>query len=154
MRRWQPARRWPRASHQEVDGEHLLAELLAQEHGLAQRILEQAGVSTDRLRAAVQKSLAGRPKVTGGSSEAGKIYITQRLQQLFASAGDEAAKMQDEYISVEHLLLAFIMEGEDTEAGRILKKAGVSRDAFLAALESVRGHQRVTTDSRSPSTTH
>lgn len=136
-----------RLSHQEVDGEHLLAELLAQEHGLAQRILEQAGVSTDRLRAAVQKSLAGRPKVTGGSSEAGKIYITQRLQQLFASAGDEAAKMQDEYISVEHLLLAFIMEGEDTEAGRILKKAGVSRDAFLAALESVRGHQRVTTDS-------
>ncbi|MFQ5581702.1 MAG: ATP-dependent chaperone ClpB [Mariprofundaceae bacterium] len=136
-----------RLSHQEVDGEHLLAELLAQEEGLAPRLIERMDVSLDTMKARVQQSLSKRPKVTGGTSEVGKVYITQRLNGLMVKAADEATGMQDEYISVEHLLLAFIEEKESTDAGKILSELGVTRERFLNALESVRGHQRVTTDS-------
>ena len=135
-----------RLSHQEVDGEHLLAELLAQEDGLAPRLIERMDVSLDTLKARVQQSLSKRPKVTGGTSEVGKVYITQRLNSLMVKAADEAAGMQDEYISVEHLLLAFIDEKQNTDAGRILAELGVTRERFLQVLESVRGHQRVTSD--------
>ena len=136
-----------RLSHQEVDGEHLLAELLAQDNGLAPRLIEQMDISLDLLKTKVQDSLAKRPKVSGGSREADKVYITQRLQQLFAHAENEASQLQYEFISVEHLLLVFIEEGVTTEAGRLFKELGISRESFMKALEKVRGHQRVTTDS-------
>jgi ATP-dependent Clp protease ATP-binding subunit ClpB len=136
-----------RLSHQEVDGEHLLAELLAQDNGLAPRLIEQMDISPDLLKEKVQKILARRPKVSGGSREADKVYVTQRLQQLFARAEEEARRLQDEYISVEHLLMAFIEEADTTEAGRILKELGISRERFMKALGEVRGHQQVTTDS-------
>jgi len=132
--------------HQEVDGEHLLMELLVQEDGLAPRLVEQAGLSVDVLKARVQEALARRPRVSGGGVEAGKIYITQRLQQLFVRAEEEARILGDEYVSVEHLLLALITEGHGTDAGRILSELGLSRESFMQALEKVRGHQRVTTD--------
>ncbi|MFQ5518364.1 MAG: ATP-dependent chaperone ClpB [Mariprofundus sp.] len=136
-----------RLSHQEVDGEHLLAELLAQEHGLAPRMLEQAGIPLETLKTKIRDSLAKRPKVSASGIEANKVYITQRLQQLLVRAGDEAEQLQDEYVSIEHLLLAFIAETDSSDAGRALKELGLSRDLFLKALEQVRGHQRVTTDS-------
>jgi ATP-dependent Clp protease ATP-binding subunit ClpB len=136
-----------RLSHQEVDGEHLLAELLAQQDGLAPRLIEQAGASLEELSAKAHKALSRRPKVSGGAQQASQIYITQRLQQLLARAGTEAERLQDEYISVEHLLLAMIDEGEKTEAGRIFSDMNVTRESFLAAMEAVRGRQRVTTDS-------
>jgi len=136
-----------RLSHQQVDVEHVLAELLAQDDGLAPRLLEQAGASLEVLKTGVQEVLAKRTKVSGAASEADKIYITQRLQQLMVKAGDEAAHMQDEYISVEHLLLAMIEEGDQSDAGKVFKTNGITRARFLAALEQVRGHQRVTTDS-------
>ncbi|MDQ6992036.1 MAG: ATP-dependent chaperone ClpB [Mariprofundus sp.] len=135
-----------RLSHQEVDGEHLFVELLAQEHGLAARLLQQAGLSLPLLQAQLQQALAKRAKVQGGAVEADKVYITQRLQQLLVQAGDEATQLKDEYISVEHLLLALIGEGDKTEAGRICREQGLSRERFLQALDAVRGHQRVTTD--------
>ncbi|PIW49336.1 MAG: ATP-dependent chaperone ClpB [Zetaproteobacteria bacterium CG12_big_fil_rev_8_21_14_0_65_54_13] len=136
-----------RLSHQEVDGEHLLTELLAQQDGLAPRLIEQAGASLPLVQAQLQQGLSRRPKVKGsGGVEADKVYITQRLQQLLVRAGDEATKLKDEYISVEHLLLAFIDEGDKTDAGRICKEQGVTRERFLQALDAVRGHQRVTTD--------
>ncbi len=135
-----------RLQHQEVDGEHLLLELLAQDQGLAPRLLERAGLSPELLKARLQEALAKRPRVSGTATESGKIYITQRLQQLFVRAGDEARKLKDEYVSVEHLLLAFLEEGRQTDAGRILAELGLTRDKFMQALEAVRGHQRVTTD--------
>jgi len=133
-------------SHQEIDGEHLLAELLAQEDGLAPRFLEAAEISTDLVKARVQQALAKRPKVTGAATEAGKIYITQRLQRLFARAEEEMKALGDEYLSVEHLMLAFIEEGDATDAGRIFRELGLSREKFMQALQKVRGHQRVTSD--------
>jgi ATP-dependent Clp protease ATP-binding subunit ClpB len=136
-----------RLSHQEVDGEHLFAELLAQSGGLAPRLIERADASVEALASDIQQALANLPKITGGSSEAGKIYITQRLDQLMVKAGDEATSMKDEYISVEHLILALIGEGEASASGRALKKAGITRKKFVETLESVRGHQRITNDS-------
>ena len=132
--------------HQEVDGEHLLMELLTQENGLAPRLLEQADIPVEVLKARLQESLARRPRVSGGGVEAGKIYITQRLQQLFVRAEEEAGRLGDEYVSVEHLLLALIAEGKQGDAGRILAELGLTRESFMQALEKVRGHQRVTTD--------
>ena len=136
-----------RLSHQEVDGEHLLAELLAQKDGLAPRLIDQCGVAIDLLKGKVEASLSKRPKVALGPSQANTLYVTQRLQQLFIQAEDEAKKLKDEYISVEHLLLGFISEQEKSDAGRAFKEFGISRDKFMQALEKVRGHQRVTSDS-------
>jgi len=133
-----------RLNHQEIDGEHVLAELLAQQGGLAPRLIEQAGGKLAAIREGVQQALAKRPKVTGEA--AGGMYGTQRLNRLFAKAEDESKALKDEFISVEHLLLAFVDEGSKSEAGRILGEAGLSRDALLGALEKVRGHQRVTSD--------
>ena len=133
-----------RLNHQEIDGEHVLAELLAQEDGLAPRLLERMGIQPGQIAARVQEALKKRPQVTGQA--AGGAYMTQRLNQLFIRAEDEAKKLNDEYVSIEHLLLAFIAEGSNTDAGRIFQDAGITRDTFLQALEEVRGHQRVTSD--------
>jgi len=132
--------------HQEVDGEHLLLALLEQSDGLAPRFLERAGVSVELARARMQEALNKRPKVSGGTSEAGKIYITQRLQRLLVQADEEARALGDEYISVEHVLLAMIAEGQDTDVGRMFAELGLTRERFMQALQQVRGHQRVTTD--------
>ncbi len=135
-----------RRHHQEVDGEHLLLALLDQEEGVASRVLERAAASPVTVRARVDEDLAKRPRVTGGAVESGKILITQRLQRLLVRAGDEADALKDEYVSVEHLLLAFVQEGAATAAGRAMKDAGVSRENLLKALAAMRGNQRVTTD--------
>ena len=133
-----------RLSHQEVDGEHVLAELLAQDDGLAPRLIEHMDIPLQQMKSRVQEALQKRPKVTGGGI--GGPYISQRLNRLFIQAEKEAEKLQDEFISVEHLLLAFIAEKELTEAGRIFGELGISREKFLQSLEDVRGHQRVTSD--------
>ncbi|MGD2114582.1 MAG: ATP-dependent chaperone ClpB, partial [Acidobacteriota bacterium] len=133
-----------RHGHQEVDGAHLLLALLEQPDGLAPRLLERMDVPVDRLRRATEELLERRPSVGGPGAEAGKIYITQRLQELLVRAQDEAKRLKDEYVSVEHLLLAFLAEGEETASGRLLAEHGATRDAFLSALTGVRGSQRVT----------
>ncbi|MFN8177460.1 MAG: ATP-dependent chaperone ClpB [bacterium] len=136
-----------RRHHQEVDGEHLLLALLGQEDGVAPRVLERAGAAVPALRARLEEELDRRPRVTGRAVEAGKVYVTQRLNRLLVKAADEAAALKDEYVSVEHVLLAFADEGESTAAGRALKESGVDREHLLAALAALRGHQRVTSDS-------
>ncbi|MBL4760437.1 MAG: ATP-dependent chaperone ClpB [Mariprofundaceae bacterium] len=135
-----------RLGHQEVDGEHLLLELLAQKYGLASRLMEKLDVSVDLLKAKVEQLLAKRIKVSGGASEADKVYITQRLQQLFAKAEDEMRALHDEYVSVEHILLVLISEAEQTDAGKVFKELAVTRKRFMTVLEAVRGQQRVTTE--------
>ncbi|HET9887084.1 MAG TPA: ATP-dependent chaperone ClpB [bacterium] len=135
-----------RLSHQEVDAEHLLSALLDQEEGLVPLVLERAGASVSTIRARIEEELQRRPRVTGGSTEAGKIYVTQRLQALLVKAEDEAKRLKDDYVSVEHLLLAMVDEGKRTASGRILSEAGANRAAILQALTSIRGSHRVTTD--------
>lgn len=133
-----------RMSHQEVDGEHLLLALLRQEEGLIPRLLERMSIPVAPLAARVEQALDGRPKVHGGSTEAGKVYVTQRLNRLLVRAADEAKRLRDEYVSVEHLMLVFLDEGRQSPVFRMLSEAGVERAAFLDALNAVRGNQRVT----------
>jgi ATP-dependent Clp protease ATP-binding subunit ClpB len=133
-----------RFGHQEVDCEHLLSALLNQADGLAPRLLERLGVAVPELQARLEQELARRPRVSGGGTEAGKVYVTQRLNRLLIKAGDEAQRLRDEYISVEHVLLALIDEDGASPAGRLLKEFGVNHAKFLEALTAVRGNQRVT----------
>jgi len=132
-----------RFGHQEVDVEHLLLALLEQPEGLIPRLLTRMDVPSSQLAAEIESELSRRPSVSGGG-EAGKVYITQRLQRLFVTAEDEAKRLKDEYVSVEHLLLAILAEGSGTAAGKALAQFGVTRDRVLSALTAVRGNQRVT----------
>ena len=132
-----------RRGHQEVDVEHLLAALLAQPEGLLPRLLTKMDASTDGLRAELERELDRRPQVAGPGAEPGKIYLTQRLGQVFAKAEDEAKRLKDEYVSAEHLVLAMLDEGPASPAGRIFRDLNITRDRFLAALASVRGSQRI-----------
>ena len=130
--------------HQAADVEHLLLVLLEDTDGLIPRVLQKAEVVTDSVRRQVTEALQRRPRVSGPGVEPGKVMVTQRLQRLFLSAQGEAKRLKDEYVSVEHLLLAMLEEGNGTDAGRILADHGADRNRFLTALQEVRGHQRVT----------
>jgi ATP-dependent Clp protease ATP-binding subunit ClpB len=136
-----------RFQHQEVDGEHLLLALVEQPEGLIPRLLERLDINPSNFADALRAVLDKRPQVTGGGTEAGKIYITQRLQQLLVQAHDEAERLKDEYVSVEHLMLVFLSEGSKTEAGKLFQQFGLDRNRFLKVLTEVRGSQRVTSAS-------
>ena len=133
-----------RFGHTEVDGEHLLLALLDQPDGLVPRLLTQAGADADRLRAEIEADLGRRPKVTGPGAAPGQVFVTQRLSRLLDTAEREAHRLKDEYVSVEHLLIALLEEGSESAAGRRLREQGLTRDRFLQALTAVRGNQRVT----------
>jgi ATP-dependent Clp protease ATP-binding subunit ClpB len=141
-----------RFGHQEVDGEHLLLALLEQAEGLIPRLFNKMDVPVDALKEEVEAELQKLPSVSGPGTEAGKIYVTQRLNRILMKAEEEAKRLKDEYVSVEHLALALVEEGSGTAAGRIFQKFNVSRDRFLQTLIQVRGHQRVT--SATPESTY
>jgi ATP-dependent Clp protease ATP-binding subunit ClpB len=130
--------------HVEVDGEHLLFALLDQPDGLTPRLITMAGADSDRLRATVEAELGRRARVSGPGAAPGQVFLTQRLSRLLDAAEREAVRLKDEYVSVEHLLLALIEEGTGSASGRALREQGLNRDRFLTALTSVRGNQRVT----------
>ncbi|MBM4163969.1 MAG: ATP-dependent chaperone ClpB [Lentisphaerae bacterium] len=133
-----------RLGHQQVDVEHLLLELIIQEDGLVPRLLERMGVGVPALRARVEEALERRPRVSG-DTEAGKIYVTQALNEVLVRAADQTKRLKDDYVSVEHLLLA-MLEARAGDAKRLLTDAGVDARGLLAALKEVRGNQRVTSD--------
>ncbi|MFF4773801.1 ATP-dependent chaperone ClpB [Microtetraspora fusca] len=133
-----------RLGQTEVDGEHLLVALLTQPDGLVPRLLTRAGADPERLRRELEENLRRRPSVSGPGATPGQVFVTRRLSQVLDAADREAARLKDEYVSVEHLLLALIDEGTETAAGRLLREEGLTRDRFLQVLTEVRGHQRVT----------
>ena len=137
-----------RRNHQAIDSPHLFAALLAQEDGLAPRIVEKAGASAADLRAKAEELLARIPSVSGPGSatEQGKVYVSQELSRVLAAAEETARRMGDEYVSVEHVLLAMAAEAKASGVAEALRKAGVTESAVLAALKSVRGNQHVTSD--------
>src|SRR6202012_2963894 len=105
--------------HTEVDGENLLMALVDQPQGLVPRLLEQAGADTEALRADLERELDRRPKVSGPGAVPGQISITARLAKVLEAAEREAKRLKDEYVSVEHLLVALAEEGSATASGRI-----------------------------------
>jgi ATP-dependent Clp protease ATP-binding subunit ClpB len=133
-----------RMGHTEVDGEHLLAALIDQPEGLVPRLLAAADVDVAALRTDLQRELDRRPKVSGPGATPGQVSVTRRLAKVLEAAEREAKRLKDEYVSVEHLVMAIAEEGTSTAAGRILANHGVTRDSFLSALTRVRGNQRVT----------
>jgi ATP-dependent Clp protease ATP-binding subunit ClpB len=133
-----------RFGHQEVDGEHLLLALLEQTDGLVLPLLARSGADVDRLREDLTNELERRPRVTGPGTDPGKVYVTQRLNRILDAADTEARRLKDDYVSVEHLVVALLDEGSGSVAGRILAQHGVTRDSFLQMLTAVRGSQRVT----------
>lgn len=133
-----------RNGHTETDGEHLLLALLEQEGGLVPRLLVGMQVDVDELRGAVEAELRRKPKVTGPGAAPGQVYVSRRLGALLDAAEREAKRLKDEYVSVEHLLVALAEEGRSTAAGRVLADHRITREAFLSVLTQVRGNQRVT----------
>ncbi|MCF0144121.1 MAG: AAA family ATPase, partial [Firmicutes bacterium] len=127
--------------HQQIDGEHLHMALLQQKEGLIPKLLTYAKINVGEIIGAVQAELDKVPKVSGNADQ---MYSTRRLQQLFMDAEKKAAKLKDEYISVEHLYMALLDE-RNTPSAAIFKRYGMSTDCFLNALNQVRGNQRVTT---------
>jgi ATP-dependent Clp protease ATP-binding subunit ClpB len=133
-----------RYGHTEVDTEHLLLALLEQPEGLVPRLLARAEVDTGALRAAVEQALESRPRVSGPGAGDGQVGVTRALAQLLDAAEQEAERLKDEYVSVEHVLLAMLATGSATVAGRLLAEHGADREGLLAVLTQVRGAQRVT----------
>jgi len=133
-----------RFGHTEVDGEHLLLALLDQADGIVPRLLAQAGADPDQLRSGLEAELGRRPRVSGPGVSPGQISVTQRLSRLLDAAEREAGRLKDEYVAVEHLIMALIEEGPQTASGRLLRDQGLTREAFLQALTKIRGNQRVT----------
>jgi ATP-dependent Clp protease ATP-binding subunit ClpB len=133
-----------RFGHTEVDTEHLLLAMLDQPDGLVPRLLARAEVDADALHAALELHLDGRPRVSGPGAAPGEVYVARALNQVLDSAEQEAQRLKDEYVSVEHVLLAMIATGSLTAAGRLLREHGVTRERFLEILTQVRGSQRVT----------
>jgi ATP-dependent Clp protease ATP-binding subunit ClpB len=139
-----------RYGHQQIDVEHLLAALLAQEGGLASSILGKAGLPVELLAGRLERELDRMPKISGPASGPDQVYVTSRLNRLLTSSEDEARKLKDEYISVEHVLLA--LTDDSGAAGRLLKEFGLTRERLMQALREVRGNQRVT--SQNPEATY
>ncbi len=140
-----------RRQNQQIDVEHLLLTILDQEGGIGTSILEKADVDREAVRRRTESELAKVPRVSSPSGGPGDVYVTGRLNQLFVRAEDEAAALKDEYLSIEHLLLAMVGDG-NAAAGRILTEAGLTRDKLMATLKQVRGAQRVT--SQNPEATY
>src|SRR5216683_3765380 len=130
------------AHNQAVDVEHLLAALLEDGEGLASSILKLTGADRANLQRKLEAELKKIPQVTGGGSDAAQIYATQRLGRVLARAEQEAGKLKDEYVSVEHVLIAML--DEPGAAGKLLREAGLTHDKLMGVLKKVRGSQRVT----------
>ena len=128
-----------RHGHQQVDVEHLLTALISQEGGLATSVLKRAGASVETVLSRLGQELDRLPKVSGLSGTPDQLYITPRLNKLFLQAEDEAKHLKDDFVSVEHVLLAA------ADDSKTFTEFGVTRDRLMQALREVRGRQRVTT---------
>jgi ATP-dependent Clp protease ATP-binding subunit ClpB len=132
-----------RHHHQQLEPEHVLAALLEDAEGLAPQLVQHAGSNPQNIADAIANALAAKPSVTGPGAD--EIRASQRLTRLLDAAQREARRMKDDYVSVEHLLLALVEEGRRETSGRLLSEAGLTRDKLMKSLAAVRGNQRVTT---------
>ena len=131
--------------NQQVDQLHLLTALVQQESGLIGELLKKIGCDVTQFAAACEREIARLPRVTGAGREMDKVYVTPSMDRTLADAEKQAERMKDEYVSVEHLLLALLDTAQGPVA-ELFRRSGVRRDEVLNALMSVRGSQRVTSD--------
>ena len=132
--------------NQQIEQVHLLAALLRQDGGLVPQLLKKMGVTVESLDAAVGKELEKLPRVTGSGREADRYYVSRAVDGALNRAEQIAAGMKDDFVSVEHLLLSLI-EVPDATLKELFRTYHITKESCLQALQTVRGNQRVTTDS-------
>jgi ATP-dependent Clp protease ATP-binding subunit ClpB len=123
--------------------EHVLAAVLDQPEGVAVPILQKAGLDPTTIGNKVDAAIAALPRHTGANADQGQVTVSTALTRLLAAAEVEAKALNDDYVSVEHLLLAMV--ADTGGVGRLFRDAGLTREKLLGALREVRGNQRVTT---------
>lgn len=132
--------------HMEIQPEHLLLALLTQENGVVSRLFERLGKNTYPIIEELKGDIDNMPSVTGPGREPGKVYISRDTDKVMNEAYKEAKKMEDQYVSVEHLLLGFYSLNRQSAALELLTRHGVTKNEVLKVLKDVRGGQRVTSD--------
>jgi len=126
-------------ANQQIEPEHILLAMLSDREGTAVAMLRKLGVAPDPPSTDALRAIERLPKVSGGAAEA---YISARTKSVLDAAFAEAGTMKDEYVSIEHILLALVADKGD--AGRILSRQGITRDAVFKVLQGIRGTQRIT----------
>src|SRR5580704_344654 len=137
---------YARALHEhntQTTPEHMLAAMLEQERGIAPDVLAKAGADVEALTHQVDEAIGRLPRLSGSAADSAQVTLSPELARVMNGAENEAKALQDDYTSVEHVLLA--MAQATGEAGRLFRDAGITRDKLLQALREVRGNQRVTT---------
>ncbi len=129
-------------NNQELASEHLLYGLLTVDDSLIAKLLENQGVNKDLIISDTDRIIAARPRVSGSEV---KVYMSQELSRVIMSAEDEAKKMGDAYLSVEHMFLGLLDKGSD-KVKELFRKYSVTRDSFLRTLMAVRGNKKVESD--------
>lgn len=129
--------------HQEIDLDHMAHALISQKDGIVPRVFEKLDLAPGAILKDIDKELDKRPKVSGAGYDPSKIFMTQRLGQVFVKAEEEAKRLKDEYVSVEHIMLALLSENEKSALAKVWIAFKLTRDKFLAALTGIRGNQRV-----------
>ena len=130
----------------QIELPHLAYALLNQEGGLIPQLMVKVGVEADVLAQRILELVQKMPRVSGSGREQGKIYVSQKVDQLFVDAEKTADKMNDDYVSVEHLFLT-LLDAPERDLQQLFRSFGLSKDAFLKVLMEVRGNTRVTSDS-------
>ena len=126
--------------NQALEQVHLLLSLIDVEDSLIEKLLQKMGIPLDAFRSAVEEKINALPKVSGGQQ-----YFSQEANKVVMNAEDHAKAMRDEYVSVEHIFLALLKDGDKT-VKELFKQFGITKEKFLEALSSVRGNQKVMTD--------
>ncbi|MCM1417471.1 MAG: ATP-dependent chaperone ClpB [Bacteroides sp.] len=132
-------------SNQQIDQLHLLLALLSQEDGLIPQLLQSMGIDAAGMTEQTEEAVSALPRVTGSGRRPDEVYITPDTDRALTAAEEQAKRMGDEYVSVEHLFLGLIDRAKE-KTKEILSAFGVAKDRFLGALRSVRGNTRVTSD--------
>ncbi len=127
--------------HQQIEPEHLLAGMLAEKEGIAVAIFRKLGVSPGSIQQELTMALERLPRVSGAGQ--GEVYLSGRSKNVLEAAFGEAAKMKDQYVSIEHILLA-IMDEKGGQTGAILRRYGIGRESILKVLMDLRGNQTIT----------
>ena len=134
-----------RNENQQMEQIHLFSALLQQEDGLVRELFKRMGVTVESLEAAVNQELAKLPRVSGSGREADKYYVSRAVDEALQKAEDIAKSMKDDYVSVEHLLLA-LFDTADSTIKNLFRTYNITKEACLKTLQTIRGSQRVTTD--------